>query len=100
MVCSFCHSPAAHPATGCQYGPSTLACRECVESFWAWLRSHTNKRARKGHGPQTALSFYEAATLFSCPRFSAGAKKHAQPPSALDQTAHRPSVSTSRRTDR
>ena len=65
MVCSFCNSPAAHPATGCQYGPKTLACRACVESFWTWVRSHTNKRARRGHGPETALSFYEAATLFS-----------------------------------
>ena len=65
MVCSFCNSPAAHPATGCQYGPSTLACRDCVESFWTWVRTHTNKRSRRGHGPETALSFYEAAALFS-----------------------------------
>ncbi len=67
MICSFCSSPAAHPATGCQYGPSTLACRACVESFWTWLRAHANKRPRRGHGPDTALSFYEAATLFSTP---------------------------------
>ncbi|MDF2693076.1 MAG: hypothetical protein K0S65_1459 [Labilithrix sp.] len=65
MRCTFCSSPAAHPATGCQYGPTTLACRACVESFWGWVRSHTNKRARRGHGPETELTFYEAATLFS-----------------------------------
>jgi len=63
MRCSFCDSPAAHPATGCVYGPDTLACRRCVEQFWAWVRSHTNKRPRKGKGPNTALTFYEAATL-------------------------------------
>ncbi|MBX3204181.1 MAG: hypothetical protein KF764_03880 [Labilithrix sp.] len=65
MRCTFCSSPAAHPATGCQYGPRTLACRACVETFWVWMRSHTNKRARRGHGPATALTFYEAATVFS-----------------------------------
>ena len=58
MLCTFCRSPAAHPATGCQYEPSTLACRACVEAFWVWVRSHTN-------GPEPALTFYEAATLYS-----------------------------------
>lgn len=64
MQCSFCSSPAAHPATGCQYGPRTIACRECVESFWMWVRMHTNKRPRRARGVETALSFYEAAALW------------------------------------
>lgn len=61
MVCNFCGNPAAHPATGCQYGPNTLACAGCVRECWAWVRSHTNKKARKGTSVVTAESFYEAA---------------------------------------
>lgn len=67
MRCSFCQG-VAHPATGCQYGPNTLACAACVREFWAWAIAHTNKRARvkrRDGSPavQTALTFYEAATL-------------------------------------
>lgn len=40
----------------------------CVREFWAWAIAHTNKRARakrRDGSPavQTALTFYEAATL-------------------------------------
>jgi hypothetical protein len=61
MHCNFCESPAAHPATGCQYGPTTIACPDCVKSFWKWARAHFNKKPRRGSSPETALSFYEAA---------------------------------------
>lgn len=64
MRCNFCGSPAAHPATGCQYGPNTIACRACVLECWAWVKQHTNskaKRKRKHGGVETALTFYEAA---------------------------------------
>jgi hypothetical protein len=62
MRCAFCGDPAAHPATGCEYGPRTLACRACVESFWKWVKQHTNgKASRRGRKVPTALTFYEHA---------------------------------------
>lgn len=66
MVCNFCKDPAASPETGCQYGPSTLACFRCVKLFWSWVLQHTNQKARRdkpGKKPRvaTALSFYEHA---------------------------------------
>ncbi len=48
MQCFFCPNPAAHPATGCQYAPGVLACEECVRAFWAWARTRTEARVRKG----------------------------------------------------
>lgn len=60
MQCSFCDSPAAHPATGCVYGPRTIACRQCCVDFWAWLLRHVNKRPpRKRQGANA--DFYAAA---------------------------------------
>lgn len=60
MTCNFCGSPSAHPATGCQYGPTTLACRACVVECWTWVKQHTNGKARR-RGPKTELTFYEHA---------------------------------------
>ncbi len=59
MVCNFCHSPAAHPSNGCQYGPNTLACRDCTVAFWTWVRAHTKPRPNR-KGPPTERSFYES----------------------------------------
>lgn len=53
--CAFCGG-AAHPATGCQYGPSTIACWRCTIEAWRWVKGHTN-----GKGLKKGLSFYEAA---------------------------------------
>jgi hypothetical protein len=68
MQCSFCDNPAAHPATGCVYGPRTIACYYCVMSAWAWVKQHTygkSTRAAKKAASQgrilPARSFYEAA---------------------------------------
>lgn len=58
MQCSFCPNPAAHPATGCVYGSRTIACAECVRSFWGWALRHVNKRI-KGKP-----DFYAAAGKF------------------------------------
>lgn len=62
--CSFCGGPA-HPATGCVYGPRTIACRRCTEEFWKWAREHTGKKARrrKARAPEfePSVTFYEAA---------------------------------------
>ncbi len=68
MKCSFCDNPAAHPATGCQYSETMIACFYCVQETWAWVRNHTRgksaraaKQARdKGH-VVPAMSFYESA---------------------------------------
>lgn len=65
MTCSFCGG-VAHPASGCVYGPRTIACGPCTREFWVWVRSHTSKRARakrRDGSPAiaTASSFYEAA---------------------------------------
>ena len=61
MTCNFCGG-VAHPATGCVYGPSTIACVRCTRDFWRWVKGHTNgkssKRSRKHPG---MISFYEAA---------------------------------------
>lgn len=70
MICSFCGSPAAHPATGCQYGPNTLACASCVRECWSWVRAHVNKRGRgnKGRGEfAPGVTFYEAAAKYRIP---------------------------------
>ncbi len=62
IYCTFCSDPA-HPATGCVYGPSTIACRACTVRFWTWLRLHVNKRPRRRPGAaELSVSFYEAAT--------------------------------------
>lgn len=53
--CTFCGG-AAHPATGCVYGPRTIACRRCTEECWRWVKGHTNRKGKR-NGP----SFYEAA---------------------------------------
>ena len=72
MTCTFCGSPAAHPSTGCVYGPRTLACASCVRDFWAWVVRHTNgKNRRRDKRIPVAASFYEAATKFS-PRAGGG----------------------------
>jgi hypothetical protein len=60
--CSFCGG-ASHPATGCVYGPRTIACWRCTLQAWEWVRAHTNSKGRKPRngGARPALSFYEAA---------------------------------------
>jgi hypothetical protein len=56
MQCSFCPNPAAHPSTGCVYGPRTIACADCTRSFWRWALSHVNRPPRKN-----GADFYAAA---------------------------------------
>ncbi len=64
MICNFCSGPA-HPATGCVYGPNTIACRACTVSFWEWARAHVNKKPRRRDGAaEPSVSFYEAATKY------------------------------------
>lgn len=63
--CSFCGG-AAHPATGCEYSATIIACWRCTEEAWSWVKGHTDARqGRKRRDgtmrPATALSFYEAA---------------------------------------
>jgi hypothetical protein len=61
IQCNFCHGPA-HPATGCVYGPRTIACHECTREFWRWAVRHINGKARKSSsGVTPSVSFYEAA---------------------------------------
>ncbi len=43
MDCNFCEG-VAHPATGCYYGPKTMACGPCTRRFWAWFEQHSNPR--------------------------------------------------------
>jgi hypothetical protein len=65
--CSFCDNPAAHPATGCEYGPDTLACYYCVIETWKWVRNHTKGKSQRAVKQAAArgrivpkLSFYES----------------------------------------
>ncbi len=61
MICNFCGGPT-HPATGCQYGPRTIACYRCTVECWRWVRLHTGKSPRRRPGrPTPGVSFYEAA---------------------------------------
>lgn len=63
MNCNFCEG-VAHPATGCVYGPNTIACASCTKEFWKWVRSHTgSKGSKKNQRFEGMISFYEAATL-------------------------------------
>jgi hypothetical protein len=52
MTCPFCGG-AAHPATGCEYTPTFVACRRCTVEFWAWVRRWTK--------PRKGSDFYGAA---------------------------------------
>lgn len=63
MECFFCHSPAAHPATGCQYAPNVLACEQCTRDFWAWFRAQQHVRGRPGRqaNGRVQADFYTAA---------------------------------------
>jgi len=54
-TCAFCGG-AAHPATGCYYGPRTLVCYSCVVEFWRWFKSQL-----EGKGMRRGVSFYLAA---------------------------------------
>ena len=56
MTCPFCRGPA-HPATGCEYTPTFVACYRCTVAFWAWARAWM--RPRKG------LDFYAAAARWA-----------------------------------
>jgi hypothetical protein len=58
--CFFCGGPA-HPATGCQYTATCIACARCTRDFWRWVKGFTNARMARKRGPRTAMSFYEAA---------------------------------------
>jgi hypothetical protein len=60
IECNFCHGPA-HPATGCVYGPRTIACAACTRAFWTWVVRHTNGKARRRRAVVPSVSFYEAA---------------------------------------
>ena len=77
MHCNFCGNPAAHPATGSVYGPSTIACHNCAVEAMAWVRSHTNKKARRAaKAVPTAMSFYEAAAYQPPPSFRPVPPRH------------------------
>ena len=43
MQCNFCGG-VAHPASGCQYSPTMIACGPCVRSFWGWVFHHTTPK--------------------------------------------------------
>jgi hypothetical protein len=58
MRCAFCGG-AAHPATGCQYGPRTLSCYRCTVAFWVWLERWTHARPSRRH--RVPADFYAAA---------------------------------------
>lgn len=45
---------AAHPATGCVYGPNFIVCRRCTVEAWRWIQTFTAGKGRR-RGP----SFYE-----------------------------------------
>ena len=60
MRCNFCDG-VAHPATGCVYGPRTIACWSCTVLFWKWLIQHVHKRPGKRHRVRKGVSFYAAA---------------------------------------
>lgn len=64
MNCSFCDSPTAHPATGCQYTERFIACAACTRSVWAWVRQHTASKGRR-RGP----SFYDHVNVIAPPIF-------------------------------
>lgn len=67
MICNFCGDPAAHPSTGCQYGPSTLACARCTRECWDWVRRHTNGKSRrlnKRSHLESMPTFYECAAKY------------------------------------
>jgi acid phosphatase family membrane protein YuiD len=68
VICSFCGSPSAHPATGCVYVTAwatarglesrTIACYSCTVEFWRWVVRHTNNRK---HLKAKGVDFYSAA---------------------------------------
>lgn len=55
MTCPFCHG-ASHPATGCEYTPTFVACHRCTVAFWSWALRWVNRRPKPGRS-----DFYAAA---------------------------------------
>jgi len=59
MQCSFCEG-VAHPATGCQYTPTMIACGSCTRRFWQWVGRHTaEKRLRDQKRKAPDMKVYE-----------------------------------------
>ncbi len=54
VICFFCKDPAAHPATGCVYSATVLACARCAREAFGWVVKHTNSKGRR-KGP----NFYD-----------------------------------------
>lgn len=73
--CFFCGG-AAHPATGCQYSETCLACWRCTRLAWRWVKGWTNvtKSLKQADGTKTQVSFYGAVErsqqLLATPRSS------------------------------
>lgn len=53
VSCRFCGGPF-HPATGCAYTATFVACGPCTRSFWAWFRPFMSSKGRR-RGP----AFYD-----------------------------------------
>ena len=78
MICNFCGNPAAHPATGCVYGPSTIACRTCVTECWQWIMQHTNSsppRFVRGSNGIARLFAREMGILMSSDFYGAAGRR-------------------------
>jgi len=43
MECNFCEG-VAHPASGCSYTETMIACGPCVRRFWSWFEEHSTPR--------------------------------------------------------
>jgi hypothetical protein len=56
MTCPFCGGPS-HPAVGCEYTPTFVACHRCTVEFWAWVRRWIK--------PRKGIDFYGAAAKWS-----------------------------------
>jgi hypothetical protein len=61
--CFFCGG-AAHPATGCQYTATVLACGSCTRQAWTWIKGWTNQKGRR-RGP----AFYDHVNRIAEPIF-------------------------------
>lgn len=49
LRCPFCGG-VSHPATGCVYTPTFVACWDCTLEFARWLQTWTNKPGSKKNG--------------------------------------------------
>ena len=60
--CPFCGG-VSHPATGCVYSPTFIACWRCTVDAARWVQNFTNSKGRRNG----RIAFYDHVNVISPP---------------------------------